>query len=283
VLGKTLEVGAPDAAVGSGALAVAATRRGGGRRRILFSTVVVVVFVVVWYVLTAATGIISRGRFPAPADVWQAARQIAVPPGYSGGTLAHHILQSCRLVLMGFAVAASTGVLLGLLMGMSRRAEALINPVFLLLRPIPPLGWIPLAILWLGLGDTAKIFVIWVAAVVPAVINTFTGVRNIDPTLLEAAHVMGARGTRMLVDVTLPGALPMIFTGLRLSLQVSWTTLVAAELVGAFAGLGTVLSSAALDINPGMIFFAMWWVGLLGWGMTRALEWIERKVLSWQA
>ena len=142
--GKALEVGAPDAAVGSGALAVAATRRGGGRRRILFSTVVVVAFVVVWYVLTAATGIISRGRFPAPADVWQAARQIAVPPGYSGGTLAHHILQSCRLVLMGFVVAASTGVLLGLLMGMSRRAEALINPVFLLLRPIPPLAWIPL-------------------------------------------------------------------------------------------------------------------------------------------
>jgi NitT/TauT family transport system permease protein/taurine transport system permease protein len=238
---------------------------------------------VVWYLLTTVSGIIGPGRFPSPSDVWQAARQISVAPGYSGGTLSYHIIRSCRLVLMGFGVAASTGVLLGLLMGMSRRAEALINPVFLLLRPIPPLGWIPLAILWLGLGDTAKIFVIWVAAIVPSVINTFTGVRSIDPTLIEAARVMGARGMRMLVDVTLPGALPMIFTGLRLSLQVAWTTLVAAELVGAFAGLGKVLSSAALDINPGMIFFAMCWVGLLGWGMTRALEWLEGKVLSWQS
>jgi NitT/TauT family transport system permease protein/taurine transport system permease protein len=260
-----------------------AASRAGGRRRALIGTVVVVVAVGAWYLLTTVTGAISPGRFPGPADVARAARQIILPPGYSGGTLAYHVLQSCRLVLLGFVVAASSGVLLGLLMGMSRRAEATINPVFLLLRPIPPLGWIPLAILWLGLGDTAKIFVIWVAAVVPSVINTFTGVRNIDPTLIEAARMMGARGTRMLTDVTLPGALPMIFTGLRLSLQVSWTTLVAAELVGAFAGLGKVLSSAALDINPGMIFFAMVCVGLLGWGMTRALEFAERKVLAWQS
>ena len=264
-------------------LGVASTRRGGGRRRAAISATVIVTFCVLWYVLTTLTGAISPGRFPAPADVWQAARQISLPPGYSGGTLLHHIWQSCRLVLLGFVVAATSGVALGLAMGMSRRIEALVNPVFLLLRPIPPLAWIPLAILWLGLGDSAKIFVIWVAAVVPAVINTFTAVRNLDPTLVEAARVLGARGLRMLADVTLPGAVPMIFTGLRLSLQVSWTTLVAAELVGAFAGLGKVLASAALDINPGMIFFAMCWVGLLGWGMTRGLEWIEGKVLAWQA
>lgn len=270
-------------AVVPAAAGAAATRRDGARRRAAVSVTVIVAFGVVWYVLTALTGIISPGRFPAPVDVWQAMKQIALPPGYSGGTLAHHVLQSCRLVLLGFAAATSSGVALGLLMGMSRRAEALINPVFLLLRPIPPLGWIPLAILWLGLGDSAKIFVIWVAAVVPSVINTYTGVRNLDPTLVEAARVMGARGMRMLFDLTLPGALPMIFTGLRLSLQVSWTTLVAAELVGALAGLGKVLSSAALDINPGMIFFAMCLVSLLGWAMTRALEWVERRVLSWQA
>jgi taurine transport system permease protein len=283
VSSATIDAKAPGPADGAVALGVAATRRGGGPRRVAIAAVVLLAFVVVWTLLTTVTGAIGPGRFPSPADVWRAAQQITVAPGYSGGTLVHHILHSCRLVLMGFAFAIATGVPLGLVMGMSRRAEALINPVFLLLRPIPPLGWIPLAILWLGLGDIAKIFVIWVAAVVPSVINTFTGVRNIDPTLVEAARVQGARGWRMLVDITLPGALPMIFTGLRLSLQIAWTTLVAAELVGAFAGLGKVLSSAALDINPGMIFFAMWWVGLLGWGMTRALEWVERRVLSWQA
>ena len=273
----------PRAAVDSDAASVATTRRGGGRRRAVVAVCVGVAFVVVWYLLTSVTGTIGPGRFPSPLDVWRAAVQISVAPGYSGGTLVEHIAHSCRLVLLGFGVAIATGVPLGLLMGTSRRAEALIKPVFLLLRPIPPLGWIPLAILWLGLGDVAKIFVIWVAAVVPSVINTFTGVRNIDPTLIEAARVQGARGRLMLLDVTLPGALPMIFTGLRLSLQTAWTTLVAAELVGAFAGLGKVLASAALDINPGMIFFAMCWVGLLGWGMTRALEWLEVRVLAWQA
>ena len=184
-------------------------------------------------------------------------------------------------MLLGFVVAVATGVPVGLLMGASRRIDALLGPIFSLLRPIPPLAWIPLAILWLGLGDSAKIFLIWVAAFTPSVINTYTGVRNIDATLLEAARVHGARPGRLMAEVLVPGSLPMIFTGLRLSLQASWTTLVAAELVGAFTGLGKVLSNAALDINPGMILFAMVWVGILGAAMTRGLEWLEVKALPW--
>ena len=167
-------------------------------------------------------------------------------------------------------------------MGASRRADALIGPVFSMLRPIPPLAWIPLAILWLGLGDMAKIFLIWVSSFTPSVINTYAGVRNIDSTLIEAARVHGARKFgRLLGSVLIPGALPMIFTGLRLSLQTAWTTLVAAELIGAFIGLGKVLDTAALDIKPGMILYAMIWVGVLGALMTRGLEWIEKRALPW--
>jgi NitT/TauT family transport system permease protein/taurine transport system permease protein len=166
-------------------------------------------------------------------------------------------------------------------MGWSRRAEALINPVFLLIRPIPPLAWIPLAILWLGLGESAKVFVIWFAAFVPALINTYTGVRGIDRTLIQAARVHGASNWQLIREVVIPGASPLMFTGLRLSLQASWTTLVAAELVGALAGLGHVLTQASLDIYPGMIFFAMFWVGLLGAIMTYALAYLERRMLPW--
>jgi NitT/TauT family transport system permease protein/taurine transport system permease protein len=167
-------------------------------------------------------------------------------------------------------------------MGWSRRAEALVNPSFLLIRPIPPLAWIPLAIVWFGLGDIAKIFVIWFAAFVPALINSYTGVRTIDPTLIAAARVHGASTRRLLIDVVIPGALPMIFTGLRLSLQASWTTLVAAELVGAFFGLGRVLIIASRDIYPAMIAFAMVWVGIMGATMTVALGWVERAALPWR-
>lgn len=257
-------------------------RSAASRRRTMIGIAAVGGAIVAWYA-AAAVGLISGGRFPSPSDTWHAAVRLSTPPGYAGGTLFQHIGNSLRLVLLGFLVAIATGVPLGLLMGASRRADALIGPVFSMLRPIPPLAWIPLAILWLGLGDMAKIFLIWVSSFTPSVINTYAGVRNIDSTLIEAARVHGARTFgRLLGSVFIPGALPMIFTGLRLSLQTAWTTLVAAELIGAFIGLGKVLDTAALDIKPGMILYAMIWVGILGALMTRGLEWIEKRALPWQ-
>jgi NitT/TauT family transport system permease protein/taurine transport system permease protein len=234
-----------------------------------------------WYAATTATGLVDPARFPSPRDVFDAGRQIALR-GYAGGMLDQQVWHSSRLVLLGFAVAAGTGVPLGLVMGWSARAETLVNPVFLLVRPIPPLAWIPLAIVWFGLGDQAKVFVIWFAAFVPALINSYTGVRTLDPTLLAAARVHGASTRRLLLDLVVPGALPMVFTGLRLSLQAAWTTLVAAELVGAFFGLGRVLIIASRDIYPGMIAFAMLWVGLLGAAMTWALGLVEAAALPWR-
>jgi taurine transport system permease protein len=233
-----------------------------------------------WFV-SARFGWVSGARFPTPTDMWASARQIATAPGYSGGTLWTHAWQSTQLVLLGFGVAVATGVPVGLLMGASRTADALIGPVFSMLRPIPPLAWIPLAILWLGLGDAAKIFLIWVSAFSSAVINTYGGVRAVEPVLIEAAKVHGATPTRLVLDVLVPGALPMIFTGVRLSLQTAWMTLVAAELVGAFVGLGKVLASAATDLNPGMILFAMVCVGVLGAAMTKGLECFEKRALPW--
>jgi NitT/TauT family transport system permease protein/taurine transport system permease protein len=237
---------------------------------------------ILWWLLTAATGIVGQTRFPTPAEFWSAFLQIALD-GYAGGTLWTQAWHSTRLVILGFLVAIATGVPLGLVMGVSHRAEALLNPAFLLVRPIPPLAWIPLAIVWLGLGDAAKILVIWFAAFVPSVINTWTGVRGVDRTLLAAARVHGAGPWRLLREVIIPGALPMIFTGLRLSLQASWTTLVAAELVGAFFGLGRVLDTAYRDINPPMITVAMLTVGLLGAATTRLVAEAERRLIPWRS
>jgi NitT/TauT family transport system permease protein/taurine transport system permease protein len=234
-----------------------------------------------WYFLTVATQLVSPARFPTPADVWGALTQITVK-GYADARLWRHVLQSTGLVLMGFTVAVSVGVVLGLVMGWSRRAEALLNPVFLLLRPIPPLAWIPLAIVWLGLGNAAKVLVIFMAAFVPTVINTYTGVRAMEPQIIEASSMLGVRGWRFVREVLVPAALPHIFTGLRLSLQASWTTLVAAELVGALFGLGQVLNNAAQDIYPGMILVGMILVGVCGGLMTVALAWFERRSMPWR-
>jgi taurine transport system permease protein len=236
--------------------------------------------IALWFLLTTVTGTITGGRFPSPAEFWLSLTQIN-GRGYAGATLASHAVQSVKLVAMGFAVAVLTGVPLGLWMGWSRKVEALINPIFLIIRPIPPLAWIPLAILWLGLGDAAKIMVIWFSAFVPSVINTFTGVRNIERPVLEAARMLGTPRWRMVREIILPAASPMIFTGLRLSLQASWTTLVAAELVGALVGVGFVLNMAQQDIYPGMILVGMLTVGLLGWATTVLLGMAERRALAW--
>ena len=250
-------------------------------RRATLGIVTVLVLASLWYISTTLTGLINPVRFPRPDEVGSAFKFIATE-GYGNGKLHQHIWHSLQLVAMGFGVAVSVGVPLGLLMGYSRRAEALINPAFLLLRPIPPLAWIPLAIVWLGLGDAAKILVIFVAAFVPSVINSYTGVRNIDVPVMEASRMLGIKGWRLVSEVLVPGSLPMIFTGLRLSLQASWTTLVAAELIGALYGLGSILNQAAQDIFPAMILVAMAFVGICGATTTWLLGQLENRAMPWR-
>lgn len=258
-------------------MAATSVRRAFPGRPAMIGGAAVAVFLVCWWI-SART--LDPMRVPQPADVWDAAVQIATT-GYAGGTLIEHTLHSIRLAFLGFAVAAGSALPIGLAMGMSRSAEAVFGPIVAFIRPIPPLAWIPLAIIWFGLGDGAKIFVIWFTAFVPTLINTFTGVRNVDPNIIAAARVHGAGPRRLLLDVIVPGAAPMIFSGLRISLQASWMALVAAELIGAFFGLGRVLMTAAQDIFPGMIVVAMAAVAACGALMTWLLGIVERRCLPW--
>lgn len=240
-------------------------------------TLAVAVAVLLWFALSS---IIKPVRFPSPQEFYDATWQI-IFKGYAGATLLTHVLHSMRLALMGFAAAVIAAIPLGIAIALDRRCEAIFNPIIAFIRPIPPLAWIPVAIIWFGLGDGAKIFVIWFTAFVPTLINTYVGIRGVDPTLIAASRVHGAKGWRLLSDVIIPGALPMIFGGLRLSLQASWMALVAAELVGAFFGLGRVLTIAAQDIYPGMIVVGMVCVAVAGALMTKALDLIEQRVMPW--
>lgn len=251
------------------------------RRSFLIGAVTFAIVFGAWYASTTLTGAIGSARFPAPAEVRDALRQIAVA-GYADARLAGHILHSVKLVVLGFAAAALVGIPLGLAMGVSGRIEAFVNPAFLLIRPIPPLAWIPLAIVWLGLGDSAKVLIIWFAAFVPAVINSYAGVRAIEPHLIEAARMLGVSKSTYVREVLVPGAMPMIFTGLRLSLQACWTTLVAGELIGAIAGLGHVLYQASLDIYPAMIVVGMVSVAATAAVMTFLLGLAERRAMPWR-
>jgi taurine transport system permease protein len=145
----------------------------------------VLIALVLWSGLTA---LLHPTRFPSPQEVFQAAHRLATK-GYVGGTLLTHTLHSLKLALLGFIVAISGAVPLGLAMGYDRRFDAVVSPLVSIIRPIPPLAWIPLAIIWFGLGDSSKVFMIWFTAFLPALINTYAGVRSIDPTLVSAARV----------------------------------------------------------------------------------------------
>ena len=241
----------------------------------------VVALVAFWYV-GSKTGVVNAQVFPTPDQFFAAARQLLIGEGFADGRIHEHMAQSVKLILMGFFAATAIGVPLGLWMGWSRKAEALINPIFLLIRPIPALAWIPLAIVWLGLDDAAKVMILWFAAFVPSVINSFTGVRNIERPIIEASRMLGVRGWSLIKDVIVPGALPSIFTGLRLSLQGCLTALVAAELLGALLGLGKVLYQAGLDIYPAMILVGMVAVAIVGFGLTALLDFVERRSMPWR-
>lgn len=248
--------------------------------RLVIGLTTVFAIIALWFV-TTAQGLLPAWAFPTPAELWVAGRRILLT-GYGGGLLYEHILQSVRLILLGFFFAVIIGVPLGLLMGWSRRAEAFVNPVFEMIRPIPAIAWIPLAIVWLGLDDASKIMILWFAAFVPSVINSYTGVRAIERPLIEASAMLGVRGIALVRGVIIPGALPMIFTGLRLSLQGCLTAIVAAELLGAYLGLGKVLYQGGLDIYPAMILVGMISVGVVGFLLTLLLDFAERLSMPWR-
>ena len=240
----------------------------------------VAALLLLWWLATGPAGWIDGARFPDPATFFESLRQI-IGPGYAGGDLLKHVLTSAWLVVRGFAIAVVVGIGLGLTMSLSAFWRDFLSPIFNFVRPVPPLAWIPLALLWFGLGDASKLFVIALAASIPLVINTIAGVQQIDRVLLAAARVNGARGWIWLWHVILPGALPHIVIGLRLALQTSWTVIVAAELLGAIWGVGKVLTAGKDDIYPGMIVVGMATVAVLGMLSSFLLTRVEKWVMPW--
>jgi taurine transport system permease protein len=240
----------------------------------------VAALIMLWWVATGPAGWVGAAHFPDPKSFIESLQQITFG-SYAGGDLAKHVMTSTWLVVRGFALATVIGIGLGLAVSLSPFWRDFLMPIFNFVRPVPPLAWIPLALLWFGLGDASKLFVMALAASIPLVINTATGVEQIDRTLLAAARVSGARGWIWLRHVILPGAMPHIAIGLRLALQTSWTVIVAAELLGAIWGVGKVLTAGKDDVYPSMIVVGMATVASLGMISSLLLTIVERRVTPW--
>jgi ABC-type nitrate/sulfonate/bicarbonate transport system permease component len=234
-----------------------------------------------WQTATAWRGWIKPLFLASPATLLDAFVSSLTEP-YGGATLGAHVLTSLGEVLAGFVGGVAVGIPLGVAMGWSPLVGRTMSPLFNSVRQIPPLAWVPLAVVWFGIDFLPKAFVIFIAAVVPSTINAFVGVRMVDRDLLNAARVFGARGGGLVWQAVIPSAAPLLFTGVRLSLQISWTTVVAAELLASSAGLGFMMVNASRNLQPEFIMLSMAMIGLLGALMTRALARLQGWLITWQ-
>ena len=176
---------------------------------------------------------LNSGIFPTPSEVWDALRFLV-----QSGALQHHIGVSLVRVALGWALAALAGIPVGLLMGCSRRAAAIFGPAVHFFRQIPPTAWIPLFLVWLGIGEASKLAVIFYAAIGPIILNTALGVQSIAPEYWEVARVLCLQPMAVFKKLIWPGSRAAVYTGLRMALSLSWRALVAAEMLAGTSGLG---------------------------------------------
>ena len=190
------------------------------------------ILVLLWHLLVVMTGV-HESLLPGPLVVWQALVEVA-----SSGDLARHASASIYRVLFGFVLAACCAIPLGLLVGTKRHLQAACGPLIEALRTISPISWIPLAILWFGVGNTPAVFIIFITAFFPLVLSTALAIQHVDPTLVRVARNFGATSRQLLTKIILPSITPYIIIGLKVSLGISWVIIVAAEMVGMSSGLG---------------------------------------------
>ena len=214
---------------------------------------------------------------PSPLDVLRAGVALV-----ESGELQRDILASLSRVLQGFALAALVGVTLGMAVGRSRVLESLVDPMLELLRPIPPLAFLPMMVLWFGIGEASKIFFIAYAAFFPIFTTTLEGIKYVDPLLLRAAASLGASQRDLFRYVVLPAATPAIITGLRLGFGLSFFVIVAAEFIAADSGLGFLINDARTFFLVSQMLLGAAVIGLIGFGFNRLLRLLEARLLRWR-
>ena len=234
---------------------------------------------IAWQILSVI-GAINPSRFPSPAQTFRATVAMIEHP-FAGHTLFGHIGASLIRWIFGVALAIAVGITFGAALAWNPTFRAATRPIFEFLRYIPPLAWVPLAIIILGPSLTAEVFIVFVGAVPPVIINVWTGVAGVDPVLTSAAKTLGAGSMRTLLLVAIPAATLNILTGVRVAVANGWASLIGAELVGAQSGLGFIIitaqtSNRADDILTGMLF-----IGLIGAFIDIVLRRTTRRLTFW--
>lgn len=242
----------------------------------MISTLSVLVFVGVWE-LSTRLGLIDPIFLPAPSDVFQRAIRTL-----ENGTLVANVLASTRRVMVGFLMAVAVSVPLGLILGSSRRACAVFDPIISLLRPLPSMSWIPLSLLWFGITETQKYSIVFMGTIAPALLYVIDATRNVDKVLILAARNMGASYFQVMRHVILPASLSQIIIGFKIILGLAWTCVISAELIAAKEGLGFMIMNGKEFFQTDTVVLGMVMISLTVLLIDAILRRIEKKVLAWK-
>lgn len=253
------------------------------RRRVpdvVWSTIAIVALLAIWVAVTSS-GLIRPGYFPSPLEL---AREFGtlVRDGYREGSLASHIGISLFRTVMGFALGVLVGIPLGLLTGYSRVSSAMVSPVMAFIRPIPPIAFIPMVVLYFGLGEVGKVVLIFWTSLIYVHVNAHAGAAHVPIAYLRAARSLGLSQSQVFFRVVLPASIPQIFTGLKVAMALSWAVVVAAELTGAQAGLGYMISDAALIFRIPVVFIGIVMIGIIGLCLYAVINFLEARFVHWR-
>lgn len=258
-------------------------KNAGQRREIpdIYYSLGAIAFLLGIWILGSAFSLIDPNYFPTPLTLGTAFWDI-LNHGYQGHSLFEHISISLFRTLAGFLAGILIGVPIGLLAGYSRRAGAMISPIMAFIRPIPPIAFIPIAVLYFGLGEIGKIVLIFFVSFNYVQANAQAGAANFPIDYRRASQSLGLTRFQTFYRVVLPGALPQIFTGLKVALALSWAVVVAAELVGAQSGLGFMISDAATLFRIPVVFIGVALIGIIGLMLNLGLNKLESQIVHWK-
>ncbi|MEE4999791.1 taurine ABC transporter permease TauC [Pseudomonas alliivorans] len=243
------------------------------------SVVTLVVLLALWWAVTAAE-LIEPLFLPPPSAVLEKA-WLLLTKGYMDSTLWQHLGASLQRIGLGLGAAILTAIPVGIAIGYNRIAQGILDPLIEFYRPIPPLAYLPLIVIWFGIGEFSKVLLIYLAIFAPIAIATATGVRTVDPARVRAAQSLGATRWQLIRHVILPSALPDILTGIRIGLGVGWSTLVAAELIAATSGLGFMVQSAAQFLVTDVVVLGILVIAIIAFVMELSLRALQRRLVPW--
>lgn len=245
------------------------------------SIAVVLALLAVWQ-LAVQLQLVSTRFFDSPIGVFQTILRKIADKKPDGGVLIQHIWASAKVVWLGFFLAALIGIPLGLFMGWFRLCDRIIRPLFEMIRPIPSLAWIPIVLLFLGIGVEARAVIIFTGCFVATVLNTYTGIRSTNQTLINVAKTCGASNFQAFWHVGIPSAMPMVFAGLKTSMGSAWGTIVAAEMLASSNGLGYMIQMGRSFGSVSLIMAGIIVIGILGFISSGIVGLAESAVLKWR-